>query len=272
MNALVNIHLIQSVFKDVQSKGVDNKTVPELINYLNSFSNPFISVAFEAASFVIAQKSIQNNKNLKDWTAFLNATKGIHDSQVYVGLGWALASINVDISHYTYNIKPLMRSRVIDGYGYYNALFKRRLAIRTANIPDEISSEQEPSFNQGIGRSLWYLAEGDLTKLKRYLNLIPKNRHPDLWRGIGIAYAYVGGEDVSLENKITSITNEYHTDFLSGIALTLYSREKSGLSLNSSSIIGQQLLSNSNDAIILISNYDDTQPYSDLLESLKAVL
>ena len=152
MNALVNINLVQSIFKGVQNSEVVNKPIPELIKSLNLFSTPFISVAFEAASFVIAQKSIRKNNNLKDWTTFLNATNGLHNSQVYVGLGWALASLNADINHYTKSIEPLLRSRVIDGYGYYYALFKRRVVIRLAQTPVEISKEQEPAFNQGIGR------------------------------------------------------------------------------------------------------------------------
>lgn len=272
MNALANIHLVQSIFKDVQNQGVENKTIPELITFLNSFPPPFISVAFEAASFVIAQKSIQNKNNLNDWSVFIKATKGLHDSQVHVGLGWALASLHADIDLYTSTIRPLMRSRVIDGYGYYYALFRRRVAIRLAQIPSEITNEQEASFNQGIGRSLWYLAEANLSKLERYLDLIPKTRHSDVWRGIGIAYTYVGGSNLSIENKIVSLTNEYHIDFLCGIALTLYSREKSGLLLDNSITIGKNLLNDSGEAIRFISNYNDKNTYPELLRSLKTVL
>jgi len=272
MSAIDNIQLIQSVFQEAQNYASKENDRKAILSHLNKIKHAFTSVAYEGTSFILAERSIKNNNSLKDWEYFLKETKGLHDSQIHVGLGWAIAAINADLNLYTQKITPLLYSRVLDGYGYYYAIFKRRIAIRSAQIPNNIRPDQVSAFNQGIGRSLWYLAEGKIEKLTRLIQLIQSERHGDLWRGIGIAYTYVGGEPIESIERINLLSGEYNKEFLCGIALALYARNKSGLTLTSSTLIGSHLLKDQNLAVNTISEFNESDSYLKLIHSLKQVV
>lgn len=269
MNVLQNIQEVQRVFKSAQQLALKSSFNDDLFEQLNALSNEFRSVAYEGASFSIALNSISTKGNLDIWKQYLVQTKGLHDSQIHVGLGWALASQNSNIEEHILNIDPYMVSRVIDGYGYYFAIFKRRIAIRTAQIPESISDVNKMAFDQGVGRSLWYLSEGNLEKLKRFLLLIPANRHADLWRGIGIAFAYVGG--TSEVSHIEKLSDKHLIDFKTGVALALHSRMKSGSILESSTIIGEKSFNNLDQTLDKISNFNVSDLYSTSILDLQQV-
>jgi hypothetical protein len=50
-------------------------------------------------------------------------------------------------------------------------------------------------YDQGIGRSIWYAEKADINKIRSKIETFATGRHADLWRGVGIAVAYVGGCD-----------------------------------------------------------------------------
>lgn len=272
MNVLTNIETIQSTFKEAQ--GVANKAELNkgFYNQLDSISDEFRSVSYEGASFAIAQKSISNNGDLELWMSFKDSTKGLHDSQIHVGLGWALASLNVKIEDHTSSFTPYMISRVIDGYGYYCAIFKRCIAIRTAQVPDSIIEQNKMAFDQGIGRALWYLAEGNLEKLSLLISILPENRHADLWRGIGIAFSYVGGAKLDYIQEMKTMSGKYINDFKAGVALALYSRMKADSYLKGSTIIGEKTLICIPSTLEKIDQFSASDLYETSIEKLKRCL
>ena len=272
MSVLTNIQAIQSAFKEAQLIATKCDINPDLYYQLDAISDEFRSVSYEGASFAIAQASISKNGTLALWESFKKETKGLHDSQIHVGLGWALASLNSNIEDHTSSFSPYMVSRVIDGYGYYYGIFKRRIAIRTAQIPDLIIEKNKMAFDQGLGRALWYLAEGNHEKLSRLISIIPENRHADLWRGVGIAFTYVGGAKSEEIISLQKLAATYYNDFQTGVALALHSRKKASSKLQSSSLIGEKTLSDASVVIEKISAFNSADLYSTSIQNLISFL
>jgi enediyne biosynthesis protein E3 len=109
--------------------------------------------------------------------------------------------------------------------GYYEGMFRSRHTVRSKTIPDQISAEDLHSFDQGLGRSLWYIAKGVPEQLRSLIEAFPASRLPDLWRGAGIAVAYVGGTEESFQT-IYKIAGPYAVNLAAGAVFLAHSRIK----------------------------------------------
>ncbi|MBL4594812.1 MAG: DUF1702 family protein [Flavobacteriales bacterium] len=218
--------LIQSIFIDSKEKGLSITNHSELNKALLSNDGEFISIAYEAASMGIAINSIKNNNSLVIWNEFYQNYGLKHAVQIHVGLGWALSELNLDLNSYSNDFEPLLKYRVIDGFAYYDGKFKRRQAVRMQQIPENLDDLSIRAYNQGLGRSFWYIAQAEVEKLVRMINIFPEERHYDMWRGVGVAVAYVGGADSIILEELIQAASKHITAFKCGIAIATHTKEK----------------------------------------------
>ena len=229
--------LIQSIFIDSKEKGLSITNHSELNSILLKNDAEFISIAYEAASMGIAINSIKSNNALADWHNFYQIFGLSHATQIHVGLGWALAELNLDINSYINELEPHYKYRVVDGFAYYHGKFKRRQAVRMQEIPENLNSFGIRAYNQGLGRSLWYLAQGEVEKLHRLIDIFPIERRFDMWRGVGVAVAYVGGVKPIVIEELMKLSGNYLPAFKCGIAIAVQTKEKAKVTSNDTSLI-----------------------------------
>lgn len=209
---------IQDAFQVGKSEG-DLKGIVPIYSFETELPKELISVAFEGCSMAIALKSIKNRDSLIDWHLFVS-TKGKNFlSQMHVGLGWALAELKLPVEQYLISIDPKWQLRVLDGFGYYCGLFRRREAIRSMLFPSEIPNTSFSGYNQGIGRVLYYISQGESERLTRNVALFSEDRHGDLWRGIGIAATFVGGLSDDAIKCFVHAAGKHENDFKIGVVL-----------------------------------------------------
>jgi hypothetical protein len=79
-------------------------------------------------------------------------------------------------------------------------------------------------YDQGIGRSLWYSSNADINKIRSEVDSFPVSRHTSLWRGIGIAVAYVGGWDEETLKTLLQYAGTNRIQLAYGAALAAKSR------------------------------------------------
>jgi len=187
------IERIRSVFLDTQLFFANNPESAALISYLENTEPAFRSIAYESASMAIALKDLENNDRLDQWLHFANGPASKHKAQVYIGLGWAIAKLNLPFTAIVASIETALYHRVADGCGYYDGSFRQRHAVQNMQQPVYLPLSAMPIYDQGLGRSLWYSCNADIDKIKNKIESFPAERHAGLWRGIGIAVAYVGG-------------------------------------------------------------------------------
>ena len=84
------------------------------------------------------------------------------------------------------------------------------------------------AYDQGLGRSLWYTNNGDIAAAKHALEKFPVERRTDLWRGLGIAIAYVGGCTETSLHEIFDKAGTYKTQLATGAVMALVSRHYAG--------------------------------------------
>jgi hypothetical protein len=192
---LLRIERIKSVFLDTQIFYSMHDNIDALIGYLENTETEFRSIAYESASMAIALKDLKNNEGLNTWLFYKNGPALAHKAQVHVGLGWAIAKLNLPFLAVVNKIDTSLYYRVADGCGYYDGSFKYKQTIMNQQLPGYLPEGIMSMFDQGVGRSLWYTCNADINKIRSMIKSFPAFREASLWRGIGIAVAYVGGCD-----------------------------------------------------------------------------
>jgi len=212
----------------------------ELSDLLVNSDAYFRSVAYEGAAMGLAlRNSTNNDATFSEWSDFAANEGALHTVQVHIGLGWALAEKD----------SPLKlpagctdTDAVLDGYGYYFGLLRRRPTVRQQTIPETISPVLLPAFDRGLGRSLWYISKGDLELLLQMMAAFDPARHPNLWRGVGIASTYVGGcSNVQLAALWTA-ANHHQSQLADGARRAAKSRFKAQTTLEDADMVCKQWL------------------------------
>lgn len=215
---------IQSYFLSVQNVIKEHVGLEEAIAYLDSEPEEFRSIGYECASMMLGLRALTNGGQWNAWTQFYEQSKKVHSFHMEIGLGWAFAKAEVSPETHLRALPSVIRLMVYDGVGYYYGLFKGRKTVKSQQVPANISKQQMNGFDQGLGRRLWYIALGDVKKAVQLLEPFHSDRRGDLWRGVGIACGYVGGNSKETLGALADASANYLPQLSTGIALAGVSR------------------------------------------------
>lgn len=154
---------------------------------------------------------------LTPWTrtrleSFLAGPGGRHAYMVHVGAGWALARLRrtIDGPRSLAGMDPLLRWLAVDGYGFHEGYFDWPRSIGEQRTPERISGYARRVFDQGLGRSLWFVEGASVERIVTAVGRFPSHRRGDLWSGLGLAAAYAGGaERAGLETLRQASGDDY---------------------------------------------------------------
>lgn len=112
---------------------------------------------------------------------------------VHVGVGWAVARLHGSFVRARARLDPVLGWLALDGYGFHEGFFHWPRYLEGQPPPARLRGYERRAFDQGLGRSLWFVEGAELEGLRRTLAMFPPERHPDLWGGLGLAATYAGG-------------------------------------------------------------------------------
>lgn len=236
-----NMRYIQDLFLDAERRLQNKRDLEDIIQLLDAEVPTYRSIGYEGASYLLAYQDLAETGKLDRWRIFHKRAGLQHPFHIDIGLGWAYAKLRMNPLGQTGPIQRLQDRMILDGIGYYFALFRGRRTLKQHQIPPIIPPEQWSAFNQGIGRRIWYTAQGDIERCLHLLRSFPSSRHPALWRGIGLACGYVGGADHGTLAQLVQEAAEHKTQFKTGIALAAISRDASR-SINDSTQLACQVV------------------------------
>jgi hypothetical protein len=219
----IRVEKIKAIFQGSRVLTETHPNLDSLILQLDQTELEFRSVAYEGASMGIALSDFAKHNKLTTWHLFAKKS-WMHAIQIHVGLGWAVAQQNYSVLPSLGINDALLSSRVLDGYGYYDGIFRQRSSIKAQKIAEAIQPEMLSSYDQGIGRSLWYVSGGDIIKIEQLLSGFSHERRSSLWTGIGIACAYVGGSDKNLLTSLFELAHEHQHNLTTGAVFAAKSR------------------------------------------------
>jgi hypothetical protein len=112
---------------------------------------------------------------------------------VHVGAGWALARLGRRLQRPPPWLDPLLGWLALDGYGFHEGYFRAPLYILQRLPPGRLTGYARRAFDQGLGRSLWFVYGADVFRIVAAISAFPVDRQADLWSGVGLAASYAGG-------------------------------------------------------------------------------
>ena len=145
---------------------------------------------------------------------------------IHVGAGWAMARLPWRISHRLAHMDPLLGWLAIDGFGFHQGYFRWPIYIEKQRAPNLPVGYPHRVFDQGLGRSLWFVKGADVDRITSTINGFSTERQPDLWSGIGLAAAYAGGVDRSELERLRDRVGMFLPELAQGAAFAAKARQR----------------------------------------------
>jgi len=197
-----------------------------LARRLSTVEKDLQGFAFEGAAMGLALIDFITPWRKDRWRTF---TEGLAESHIYmmhVGLGWALARLRRSVTPYLVQLDPLLGWLVVDGYGFHEGYFSWPLYVEQKVIPARLNGYERRVFDQGIGRSLWFVKGADVTAVASAIDNFPSERHDDLWSGVGLACAYAGGCRRAATESLRAAAGRHLPALAQGVAFAAKTRQR----------------------------------------------
>lgn len=136
------------------SQQLDNHHTPE-----------FRGFAYEGAAMALALQDSLLPWRRNRLAQFLHQVAHPHIYMIHVGVGWAWARLPRIFARDLNKLDPLLGWLAIDGYGFHEGYFHWPQTVSQQTIPPSIQGYQQQVFDQGLGRSLWFIYGADSERI-----------------------------------------------------------------------------------------------------------
>jgi len=183
--------------------------------------------AFEGAAMALTLMDAFTPWGADRLQRFLAGPGHAHRYMVHVGAGWALARLRRPVAPTLQRLNPVLAWLVVDGYGFHEGYFGwQRYLGGQARLP--LGGYAAHVFDQGLGRSLWFVAGADGAVVAEMVQSLPAPRRADLWSGIGLACTYAGGADPASMAALRVLAGPYVAPLAQGAAFAATARLHAG--------------------------------------------
>lgn len=160
--------------------------------------------------------------------AFLRGPGWGHAYMVHVGAGWAMAQLGIPLDRALARLDPLLGWLAADGFGFHHGYFRWPEAVDRHQVPRRLDGYARRVFDQGLGRSLWFVEGAEVARIAATIAGFPAPRHGDLWSGVGLACAYAGGAPAAAVAELCVRAGPFRPHMAQGAAFAAKTRERAG--------------------------------------------
>ncbi|MDO9460950.1 MAG: DUF1702 family protein [Alphaproteobacteria bacterium] len=160
--------------------------------------------------------------------AFVAGPAREHVYMAWVGHGWALAKLPLSPLRRLQRGASILRWLALDGWGFHDGYFDWPRSVDGQRRPWRLTGAAGQVYDQGLGRSLWFVRGANPVALMRSVAAFAPARRADLWAGLGLAAAYAGGVDGAALTALRSATGEHAAAFGQGVVFAAEARQRAG--------------------------------------------
>jgi hypothetical protein len=204
---------------------------PELAGRLDEVDRERRGWACEGAAMALTVLDVIAPPWRRSWRRlprFLAGAGAPHVYIVHVGAGWALARTPLSPARLLARLDPLLGWLALDGYGFHQGFFHAAEAVAGQRVPRRLQGYARRAFDQGLGRSLWFVEGADPGRIAAAIGSFPAPRRGDLWAGVGLAAAYAGGADASALARLRRAADDLAPELAQGAAFAAKARQRAG--------------------------------------------
>lgn len=188
----------------------------------------FRGFAYEGAGMALALLDQLTPWRRDRLARFLAGPGDPHTYLVIVGAGWILARLPLSPERLLSRLDPVLGWLALDGYGFHEGFFHWPRSVARQEVPRKLRGYARRGFDQGLGRSLWFVDGADVGLLPRTIGAFPAGRQPDLWAGLGLAVAYAGGRDRVDIEELRRAAGAYAPELAQGVVFAAKARQRAG--------------------------------------------
>ena len=223
----VRLERVGEVFLHGYHAALEETDADALALHLGSVENELSGFAFEGAAMSLALLDLLALQKRR-WRRFAYGPGSAHIYMVHVGYGWALARLRRRVERPPSWLDPLLGWLVIDGYGFHEGYFYPQRYVVERTVPTRLSGYARRVFDQGLGRSLWFVEGADVIRIPQVIGAFPPSRQADLWSGVGLACAYAGGVDRLSIQALRDAAGRHRLQMAQGAAFAAKARQRAG--------------------------------------------
>lgn len=222
------LELIGVVFLQGYQLALEETDPRELAPRLNLINAELLGFAFEGAAMSLALQDILTPWKKDRWHCFMQHGGAKHTYMSHVGVGWALARLQRWRPRHKHLTDPLLRWLAVDGYGFHEGYFHWQRFIRDHALPERLAGYSRRVFDQGVGRSLWFVNGAEVERVAATIANFPAARRADVWSGVGLACAYAGGVESSAIEALSTAAAPYKSQLAQGACFAAKTRQRAG--------------------------------------------
>jgi enediyne biosynthesis protein E3 len=194
----------------------------DLVEVLQRSPAPLRGFAYEGAGMALALLD-----TLCPWrrrlSTLLAGAGRAHRYMLHVGAGWALARLHRRPKPWHEN-DALLGWLAVDGFGFHQGYFHTAAYVERARVPRRARGYARRVFDQGLGRSLWFVCGADVRRAVQVIGRFNPCRHDDLWSGLGLAATYAGGTSRAALTKLRGDAGAFLPSVAQGAAFAAAAR------------------------------------------------
>ena len=205
---------------------IENPEPLALARELKSVERELGGFAFEGAAMGLALLDMLTPWKRDRWSSFFSQFAEAHCYMAHVGVGWALARLHPWVKSLPSGLDPLLRWLILDGYGFHEGYFHWKKYVNGHASLQRVSGYTRRAFDQGLGRSLWFIEGADAERIPLTIASFPAARRADLWSGVGLACAYAGGVKREDIEKLRRTAAPFRSHMAQGAAFAAKARQR----------------------------------------------
>ena len=199
-----------------------------LVARVGEVGHEWIGFAYEGAAMALTILDTITPWRRDRLQRFLAGPGEPHVYLMIVGAGWIMARLPVSPQRLLTRFDPVLRWLALDGYGFHEGFFNWPKAVERQEVPARLTGYFRRGFDQGLGRSLWFVDGADVRLLPQTIGAFPAARQGDLWAGLGLAVAYAGGRERAAVEELKRAAGTYAPQLAQGAAFAAKARERAG--------------------------------------------
>ncbi|MCA9186647.1 MAG: DUF1702 family protein [Pirellulaceae bacterium] len=205
---------------------VDVKSLDNIVPLFRGF-------AYEGAAMALAVHDGLTFNGRRFWEVFSASHGDDHIYMMHVGAGWAMARIpwlRWRMTWYLSHFDDLLRWLLVDGYGFHQGYFHPQRYLYAMRHDRAIGARgyQARAFDQGLGRSLWFVTCANPRRISAIIGNMAQERHADLWSGVGLAATYAGGVSAEILDELREIAGTQAIHLAQGAVFAAAARHRAG--------------------------------------------